>query len=112
MFREHFTYYNGKAIRHEVKEHKKNTACQSRPSKTQYFQGFFSGLERYPTGRSPVMLHTHEGTGSSPVVSTTKKESFVYPTKDSFFELSVPCGTISTPPVREAMLRIVKCLRA
>jgi len=41
-----------------------------------------------------------------------KKESFVYQTKDSFFELSVPCGTISTPSVREAMLRIVKCLRA
>ena len=34
-------------------------------------------------------------TGSSPVVPTTKKESFVYRTKDSFFELSVPCGTIS-----------------
>ena len=42
----------------------------------------------------------------------TKKESFVYQTKDSFFELSVPYGTISTPSVREAMLRIVKCLRA
>ena len=48
---------------------------------------------------------------SSPLVSTTKKESFVYQTKDSFFELSVPCGTISTPTVREVMLRIVKCLR-
>jgi len=29
-----------------------------------------------------------------------------------FFELSVPCGTISAASVREAMLRIVKRLRA
>ena len=50
--------------------------------------------------------------GSIPVPCSTKKESFVYQTKDSFFELSVPYGTISTPSVREAMLRIVKCLRA
>ena len=41
-----------------------------------------------------------------------KKRTFVYQDKGSFFELSVPCGTISTPSVREAMLRIVKCLRA
>ena len=33
--------------------------------------------------------------GSNPIRSTTKKESFVYQAKDSFFELSVPCGTIS-----------------
>ena len=32
--------------------------------------------------------------------------------KKWFFQLSVPCGTISTPSVREAMLRIVKCLWA
>ena len=36
--------------------------------------------------------------------------NFVYQTNVVFFELSVPCGTISTPSVREAMLRIVKCL--
>ena len=30
---------------------------------------------------------------SIPVPCSTKKESFVYRTKDSFFELSVPCGT-------------------
>ena len=30
---------------------------------------------------------------SSHVSSSTKKESFVFRTKDSFFELSVPCGT-------------------
>jgi len=29
-----------------------------------------------------------------------------------FFELSVPCGTISTPSVREVTLRIVKWLWA
>ncbi len=33
--------------------------------------------------------------GSTPVIRTTKKESFVYQAKDSFFELSVPYGTIS-----------------
>ncbi len=27
-------------------------------------------------------------------------------------QLSVPCGTISAPSVREARLRLVKCLRA
>ena len=50
--------------------------------------------------------------GSSPFWRTTKKGSFVYQTKDPFFELSVSCGTISTPSVREVMLRIVKRLRA
>ena len=53
---------------------------------------------------------THEG--SNPSLSANKKRTFVYQDKGSFFELSVPCGTISTPSVREAMLRIVKCLRA
>ena len=52
------------------------------------------------------------GHGFEPPRLHHKKESFVYQTKDSFFELSVPCGTISKPSVREAMLCIVKCLRA
>ena len=37
--------------------------------------------------------HIEEVGGSSPSIPTTKKESFVYRTKGSFFELSVPCGT-------------------
>ena len=50
--------------------------------------------------------------GSSPAARTTKKTTFVYQTNVVFFELSVPCGTIRTPSVREVMLRIAKCLRA
>ena len=50
--------------------------------------------------------------GSNPSPPATKKTTFVYQTNVVFFELSVPCGTISTPSVREAMLFIVKCLRA
>ena len=38
--------------------------------------------------------------------------NFVYQTNVVFFELIVPCGTISTPSVREVMFRFVKCLRA
>ena len=41
-----------------------------------------------------------------------KRTPFVYLTKGVSFQLSVPCGTLSTPAVREAMQRIVKCLRA
>ena len=36
------------------------------------------------------MLHTHEATGSSPVVSTNKKTTFVYQDKGGFFERCVP----------------------
>ena len=46
------------------------------------------------------------------VYAHQKRTLFCLQTKEGSFQLSVPCGTISTPSVREAMLRIVKCLRA
>ena len=41
-----------------------------------------------------------------------QKRRFCLADKSVFFERSVPYGTISTPSVREVILRIVKCLRA
>ena len=41
-----------------------------------------------------------------------EKSLFCLSDKRDFFQLSVPCGTLSAPSVREAMLRIVKGLRA
>ena len=43
-----------------------------------------SWLERPPVGHSPTMLHTHEVTGSSPVVSTTYEKSELLPCWDGF----------------------------
>ena len=48
--------------------------------------------------------------GSSPITHPIKSQGIDTIPWD--FKLSVPCGTISTPSVREAMLRIVKRLRA
>ncbi len=44
------------------------------------------------------------------VVLWHEKGHICLPDKCGLFERSVPYGTISTPSVREAMLRIVKCL--
>ena len=62
----------------------------------------------------PVERHLAkvEVASSSLVARSMKKSHICLSDKCGFFELSVPCGTISTPSVREAMLRIVKCLRA
>ena len=57
------------------------------------------GLDRIDTFIYRISTLRHE----KPLLSTDKR---------GFFELSVPCGTISTPVVREATLRIVMCLRA
>ena len=65
--------------------------------------------------REGANLHAKEGralgyrTDRTPPSPTRKKTL----SKDKvFFQLSVPCGTISTPSVREVCLRQVKCLRA
>ena len=54
---------------------KKDSPLNGKAQKPSSCNGFGGGLERFPTGQSPVMLHTHEVTGSSPVVSTKKEKS-------------------------------------
>ena len=52
---------------------KKDSPLNGKAQKPSSCNGFGGGLERFPTGQSPVMPHTHEVTGSSPVVSTKQK---------------------------------------
>ena len=52
------------------------------------------------------------GSGVQVPYAPPKQNPHLSTTSVGSFQLSVPCGTISTPSVREAMLRIVKCLRA
>ena len=49
---------------------KESSPVKTGHEKVSVFKGFCGWLERLPTGQRPVMLHTHEVTGSSPVVST------------------------------------------
>ena len=63
---------------------KESSPVKTGHEKVSVFKGFCGWLERLPTGQRPVMLHTHEVTGSSPVVSTNKKTCFVYLTKQVF----------------------------
>ena len=59
-------------------QRKESSSLKADNEKPSIINGFGGGLERLPTGQRPVMLHTHEVTGSSPVVSTKKEVTFVY----------------------------------
>ena len=47
--------------------------------------------------------------GSNPITHPTKKESFVYRTKDSFFELSVPLARNVKYPLDVKRTSCLKC---
>ena len=76
------TVHGGIAQLVEHSVHTRSVICSSQIAATR------------PVGQEVKTPPFHGGNmGSSPVRVTTKKESFVYRTKDSFFELSVPYGT-------------------
>ena len=75
---------------------KKDSPLNGKAQKPSSCNGFGGGLERFPTGQSPVMLHTHEVTGSSPVVSTKKKS---HPNRDGFFLFGMGIQTAGHEPI-------------
>ena len=68
----------------EYPVHTRSVTCSSQVAATR------------PVGQAVKTPPFHGGNmGSIPVRVTTKKVPFVYQTKGTFFELSVPYGTIS-----------------
>ena len=73
---------------------------------TPFTSSIYGSVPERPKGADCKSVVSDFGGPNPP--APTKKSTCI---SKCFFQLSVPDGTISAPAVREAMLRIVKCLR-